>query len=246
MQIHCENCDTLIPASNINIQDKLAVCPACHTVFSFSETVQRRAKLRKMKRPSGMSVDEQDDRLEIRFFWRKILKWGEHWITGLMIALTVLLGTPAISTLSDVDSVMQGVVGAALLIGALVSLFMTVLILINQVRIVVDESGVSVENKPLPIGTHQIDRDEIVRVMCSVAAYNEDDPKSEFVDYDVKVECRDGHEVTLTTLRRAAAIYVAQMVENYLDMVPAEQLDAESSDEEPFEVLEDVAHHAQV
>ncbi|MBI5959670.1 MAG: hypothetical protein HY866_13090, partial [Chloroflexi bacterium] len=107
MQIHCENCGTIVPAANINIQEKLAVCPQCGSVFSFAAHLTRKAPLRKLKRPSKIAVIEEENTLEIGFRWLEILKFEEHWFTLLCAAGTLLMGSLAVTLFSHMDSLVE-------------------------------------------------------------------------------------------------------------------------------------------
>ncbi|HEX3049116.1 MAG TPA: hypothetical protein VHP83_00555 [Aggregatilineaceae bacterium] len=216
MHIHCENCNTPIPAANINIQDKIAVCPSCNTVFSFS--LQRKAKQRKVKKPPEVTIHEGDSGAEMILLWRHMLKPAEYWILGIFVLLGVVFGAVAGSALADVQSFMQGLFGGMFLLGALGCLYLIVSTLLNQVRVTVDDETIRVKHGPLPLGINrQVAREEVIHIHCDVGNNHRNVERgSEMAYYNVKAECRDGRAVSLATLHRDAAFYVAQVIENYL------------------------------
>lgn len=230
MQIHCENCGTVIPATHINIQEKLAVCPQCGSVFSFAEHLTRPPNPRKIKRPPHFTVIEQPDTLEIEFRLLRILKAEEHWFTLLCGFGTVALGALATAMIRDMHTILQTALAAGALLGALGCFYLVLMIFLDQVRLTVDKDEIRARHRPLMWGNCTLRRDEVVRVDCAVAFYSRDKPDDEFADYHVRLVRHDGTETTLVTLRRDLAFYVAHTVENYLN------------DETPFDASEDDDH----
>jgi hypothetical protein len=221
MQIHCENCNTAIPGPNINIQDKLAVCPQCGSVFSFADHLTR--KPRKSKPPRNIMIQEQDTQLEIRFRWMQVLKPEEHWFTLLCLAGIGVLGGLAAAMFDGMDTVLEGVLGIGFVLAAMAALYMVLVILLNQVRVTIDEQMIHAQHKPLPFGNKNVQRRDVVGVTCAVASYNRDNPNSETVDYNVQLVRHDGSHVTLVNVRRDVAFYITQVIENYLDDDSAEE-----------------------
>jgi len=228
MQIHCENCDTVIPAANINIQEKLAVCPQCGSVFSFAEHLTHRPRPRKAKQPQGFTVIQQEDTLDIRFRWIRILKAEEQWFTLLCAVGVPALTALAVTMFNGMNSVIEGVVGVFSVLGALICLYMVLMLLLNEVRITIDEDTIRASHKPVPMpGTKSAPRNSVVRIHCQAAFYNNDDPNTEYVDYDVQLVRHDGTRVTLVTLRRDLALYIADLVESYLYEIADGSVDEE-------------------
>jgi len=64
--IHCPNCDTPTPSPNLNIQDKIAKCDQCHSVFSFEDLLPSLTVKSKevIQRPHGIDVVQLEDELE--------------------------------------------------------------------------------------------------------------------------------------------------------------------------------------
>ena len=216
MQIHCENCGTTIPGANINIQEKLAVCPACGSVFSFADHLTRQPLRRKTKPPESLSVTERNDQLEIQFRWRQILKAEEHFVTVLAGIGAVVLARLAYAMYEGLDTILEGMLAVGFVLGALACVYLILVLLLNKVKLTIDDRSISVRHTPLPWANHNVRRADVVQVDCTVASYNKENPDSEFVDYNVQVLLHDGNRVTLAALRRDLAFYVAQGIEDYL------------------------------
>jgi len=71
MQLTCPNCQTEIPAENINIQKTLALCPECGSVFNFgdnqSQSTTPKIKRRKAKKPDHVTLHEEGDTLHLSY-----------------------------------------------------------------------------------------------------------------------------------------------------------------------------------
>lgn len=70
--LHCVNCGAPILGKNINIQNMMAVCEQCNTVFKFDEIAGSidNAVSEKVKTPSDVVLTESDDALEISYWYR--------------------------------------------------------------------------------------------------------------------------------------------------------------------------------
>lgn len=232
MQIHCENCGATIPGANINIQEKLAVCPECGSVFSFADHLNKPTPARKFKPPKTLSVIEKNNSLEIQFRWRQILKEEEHWFTVACAFGTLLLGRLAYAMYDGLDTILEGALGVAFLLGALVCLYLVLMVLLNKVSITIDNQTIRSDHKPLPLNSKTIKRTDVVGVNCEVASYNKDDPDSELADYNVQILRHDGHKDTLIAIRRDVAFYIAQVIEDYLHGDEIVPYDADTEDED--------------
>src|SRR5688572_26021514 len=92
MQIQCPNCGEKITATNINIQDKIAVCGACDTVFKF-ELPEEKIKRRKIKQPQNLILRD-DDTLKMRFRTNFRLDQDEGFISSAIFgAISAVVGS---------------------------------------------------------------------------------------------------------------------------------------------------------
>jgi hypothetical protein len=217
MQIYCENCGAAIPGANINIQEKLAVCPECGSVFSFADHLTRQPLRRKTKPPESLSITERNDQLEIQFRWRQILKAEEHFITLLAGIGAVVLARLAYAMYDGLDTILEGLLGVGFVLGALACVYLVLVLLLNKVTLTIDDRLIQTRHRPILWFGHNVRRADVMQVECKVAAYNDENPNSEFIDYNVQVLLHDGSSVTLAALRRDLAFYIAQVIEDYLD-----------------------------
>lgn len=235
MQIHCPNCNTLVPAVQINIQDKLAVCPNCNSVFSFEKDLVRKTKERKVKQPKGLTVTENDDALEIQFRWLRIWHAAEYILVVLYGLVAVFPAIGAVAAFNSGPSIVMALVGGGLAALSLYILYWFLVALIDHLHITADNTTLSAKYEPLPKGgMPQIAINEIERVY--VHRPENDIPQS---DRDrrhcfVQVVCRDGREVTLASLRYEVALFVAQTIDSFLhdDPVTAPAVEEAETDVE--------------
>jgi DNA-directed RNA polymerase subunit M/transcription elongation factor TFIIS len=214
MQLRCEKCGALIPATSINIQEQIAVCSQCNSVFSFAGRVARKSKQRKVKQPDRVMLTETDDSVEIQFRWLHVMKWYEHWITALLIIGFASFVGSALGIILNGGVFLALTLGLGLSAGAAFCLYLLILTLVNQIRITMDETTIGAEHTPMPLwGTHSADPREVVRVYCQPNRTN----SSTSNYYNVQLVLYDEREITLVNLPREIAFYVQQTVEAYLE-----------------------------
>ena len=92
MQITCPQCGAHIPAENINIQQMVAVCPECNTVFEFASPCSQKSKIRKVKQPQKISVEDTND-LKISFRTNFRLDRNEAFLIGSIMSLMLTFFT---------------------------------------------------------------------------------------------------------------------------------------------------------
>ena len=73
-KLACPNCATEIPSGNMNIEQTIAVCPNCDTVFDFSfisegKSKEKTKQRRKMHPPKNFRVRDTDSGFEMDWGW---------------------------------------------------------------------------------------------------------------------------------------------------------------------------------
>lgn len=101
MQLTCPNCQTEIPAENINIQKTLALCPECGAVFDFGEdrgNVAPKIKRRKAKKPDAVIVHDEGDTLHFSYplINDRASKIAISFLSVILIGFIVLLASQLI------------------------------------------------------------------------------------------------------------------------------------------------------
>ncbi len=210
MQIKCRNCDEVIPAESINIQEMVALCPSCSHVFPLDKDVfARKAKAHKVKRPEGIQVDESSEQFTIAY--RRLYGSGTRMVWALVTLLALFY--TAIMFGAGADGAPPG---AVLFIGALAAVcwYLTAVFATTKMTITLDDHDLAVARGPLPVPFREdnlLDVTEINRI--TIQQSNE----SRFPATLVVAEFHDGARANVVrSLPHEAARYVAHVLDNYL------------------------------
>lgn len=75
-KLECPNCGAAVPAEQINVQQMVAVCPNCDTVFNFGngeggawQPEKAKQKFKDVPMPERFQVDESEHKLTISYSW---------------------------------------------------------------------------------------------------------------------------------------------------------------------------------
>ena len=144
-QLKCPNCNSLVPAENVNISALMAKCGACHHVFNFSESSKEAYSKPEVLMPPGVEMLALLSEISIEYRWRRnvnsflvffTIMWN---IIVLPMALVMVLSGEVIGLL---------VMSAHLIVG--ISLIYYILTMfINKTYITVDRRELRVEHRPL-------------------------------------------------------------------------------------------------
>lgn len=150
MQLTCPNCGEKIPSAHINIQEMVAVCPACDTVFRFTAPALK-AKRRKVKRPERLALDETDQRMRMVFRTNFRLDKNETFISGAVFSIVFTCVTALFigQYLTEGDPVlvlMAFIMGLAALLGY----YWLALTIYNKTHIDAAEDTITVSRRPIP------------------------------------------------------------------------------------------------
>ena len=149
MQLTCPNCSQRIRAENINVQEFVAVCANCDTVFPFKSPAEKN-KRRKVKQPQNLSLhDGQHLEMSFRTNWR--LSSNENFV-GLAIG-TVM--TIFVATLTGSEFLISGeiplIIPAAMAMLAIFFTYLLGILVYNRTHIVMDEEKIAISRKPIPV-----------------------------------------------------------------------------------------------
>jgi len=179
LEIRCQRCGNVVPASAINIEKMVGKCDACAELFDFSDQVEQqrttRAKspVRPVPLPPGIKVEREESsvfgdyrhapkaggRLVIRRRWFRwslipLLGFCVFWDGFLVVWYSAVLvgGAPTVAALFPLLHVAVGV-GLT---------YTTVAGLFNSTTIEVTDDRLSVRHGPIPwIGNRALPTDEI-------------------------------------------------------------------------------------
>jgi lysine biosynthesis protein LysW len=208
MKVTCPECGAEIAAENINVQQLVAVCGTCNTVFRFDVTDPKR-KRRKVKQPARVEMIEAPDRLMLRY--QRVFNEEERGLdiggyfmvlimTGVMIAAIVYHAPVFISVFLAFLAVFSWYAEAAMLF--------------NRTTISLGDDRLAVDYGPLPwmtgAGKNALDLHDVTEV-----TYEQTDQSRETASanryYHVRARLRDGDTVTLLKgMPQEYAFYIAQ------------------------------------
>lgn len=211
----CPNCNDHISASNINIEQAIAVCSSCDTVFDFSSiTESKKKKRQKMYQPERFEVSEHDGELQLGWKWFSpmaffltffVIFWDGFLVVWYSIALTqgelIMILFPLLHVAA----------GAGLT-------YYTLALYLNKSIITVNDAVVRVETKPMPFpgGNKTINAEDIEQVFVKQKITRGKNGSS--VSYNVMVNLPGtGYKELVRNLEKSEfAMYIEQEIESYL------------------------------
>ena len=219
MQIHCPNCGEKIRAENINIQEKVAVCSACDTVFKF-EIPDEKAKRRKLKQPQNLILRDTDEKLQMSFRTNFRLDRDEAFILSSILGVVFTIAGSALfaQSLNGVDNIPM-FFPAMFGFFALIAAYVMALGVYNHTEIEMDEEAIRVSRKPLPSLRNQAQEFQLSGI-ASITV--EETPRSikdafDTPRYHVWAVYQDGsRKIIVADLIEDYAYFVAQTLEERL------------------------------
>lgn len=221
LQLACPNCATPIRSEDININELVAKCHHCHSVFSFSRelSVQNRHRIEVML-PPGFEAFNTLSALDIEITWRQTTKgigffifFALFWNGILSIFIVTALVTGAYEMILFTS--------LHLLIG-LGLIYYILSVMLNKTYIFVSRREISVEHRPIRLPFYPnrsitaMDLDQLF-VQKYVSGKTNGRPNHAF---SVIARMRTGSDITLVKgLRQPEqATYVEQQIEKFLNI----------------------------
>ena len=234
MKLECPNCGKEVPADNINMQQTLAVCPACDTVFNFSggdvnvmagqaQPVKPKNKFSQYEvaMPNRFDVQETDKQMTISYSWFSP--------TALFLTFFAIIWNGMIFGIFLPAMDGFGSLGFPFaffpLIFAGVGLFLIYLNVgqyINRTYIITDARQMRIFSRPLPTFNNQtINHDDIQQLF--VQQYVNHGKNGTTVTYGVVAIIQGGHRQKLISQleKPEQALYIEQELEKYLGIADA-------------------------
>jgi hypothetical protein len=232
MQLVCPHCGEPIAAENINIQRMAAVCPACHTVFTFDPSPPGRRR-RKIKQPGPIASDETDGQLHMVFRTNFRLDSHEPFIMVVIFSVLFTFVTALIVSKALTASI-PVLLPLGFGLGTLALYYMTALIAYNKTHIEVSDERITVSRGPLPVPFAQ---PTTVSLAGVEAIRYEETPVSKREGYDtprynVWAETVDGGRKSIVSdVLEDYAVFLAQRLNEFLDLESAPDTSRLSDDE---------------
>jgi hypothetical protein len=220
MQIRCVSCRKDIPAEDVNLDNALAKCRACHAVFDFRDQVKIATPIKKREpipMPKNLVVTEGPRTLDIvRTWWRGpgwfFLVFAGFWNILIFPHLVVGIGSG-----TRPDPGIWLFMTPFILVG-LGTGYVALAMLLNRTIIHVEGTELRVSHRPLPWwGAKQVDPTQMSQLYCSeYVAYKQ----NKRPQYRMKVHAvmRDGSRLDLLRGIEDAgqALYLEQLLEKHL------------------------------
>lgn len=217
MQLICPSCGEQVKAENVNVQDMIAVCSACDSVFKFSID-EPKTKRRKVSQPSQLALRD-DDTLHMDFRTNFRLDQNEAFLlfSIMSIVLTIVTILMLGKFLDGELTVLMPFITSAI---TTTLFYQLASIVFNKTHIDMDDESIQVSRKPLPSIFKQT-RD--INLSGVVSIYTEETPLSKKEGYDtprynVWAEMADGsRKAIVTDLIYDYAVFISQRLSERLD-----------------------------
>lgn len=242
-KLNCPTCGKQISAENINVQELIAVCSQCDTVFQFN-TPEEKAKRRKVKKPQNLIINDHE-KLEMLFRTNFRLDANQAFITSAFggIAMTIFAFVVGSEYLAGETTFFAPLIFILL---ATFFLYRAGLVAYNHTHITMDEENVSVSREPLPSifnQTQNISLHDVTSIKCEETNIS----KKEQYDtprYRVWAETANGSRRTIVNdVTEDYAYFISQQLDEKLqyDMPQDMSRLVDSDTDISYEVNEDTA-----
>lgn len=212
MKLLCPNCQTPIPARNVNVQTMTAVCEACDSVFQFEPSaLVGQVKRHKQAKPTHFTV-RQGDTWSVEYVWRK--GWGAlEWSIAILTTFGGLMTTPmALKFLSEfraegepMQLVLTGIIGLIML----ACWYIPATMVVNRTRITLDADRLTIQHMPLPWQGLNLPLDQIDHFQL--------EPVEIFPEYStLKVVMIDGTSHNIDSARTSYLQYLKRQFEQQI------------------------------
>ncbi|MEZ4667904.1 MAG: hypothetical protein R3E39_08320 [Anaerolineae bacterium] len=220
MQLTCPNCGTHVPADKVNIQQMVAVCPSCDSVFKF-EPPQEKIKRRKVKPPPQLIVPETDGDTHLAFRTNFRLDRSENFISYTILSLSFTVITVLMLTKFQASNTTGVIVTGVFALISLLLYYGLALMAYNKTHIEMDDTRITVSRKPLPNPfnhTQDIGLAGVVAIRC------EETPISKEKGFDtprnnVWAETEDARrKMIVTDVTEDYALFITQYLNEHLEL----------------------------
>ena len=217
MRLVCPECGEPIAAENINVNEMIAVCGNCDTVFRF-DLPHEKAKYRKTHQPEGLNVREEDGLLDM-WFTRVlgqediIARNGVGFAASFLTLMTILTTGGFLE--NDVPILVPIILGTLMLVGY----YVLALIMLDKTRIIADEHQIRLHYEPLPNPFEEAVKVDFADIETIICEETEESKKAGSLKryYHVGAKLLDGNRVLILKDKpEPYAKYITQRLEEKL------------------------------
>ncbi len=236
MQPVCPQCQQPVEAKQVNIQQMLALCPACNSIFELRPDLRRR-KTRKVQQPTGLQLQDGDP-LIFKFRTNFRLEKNEHFVNSAVMSAVLSLVTILMIglTLSGEVTLFMPVFFATM---AFATLYWLASIAWNHTEIAASENSLMVSRRPLPVTSSS----RVLDLTDVETFYAEETTASQQEGYDTPrfhvwaSETEGGRKLVVGDLTEEYATYIASRLDAWLresddrsvDRLSLEEADADAA-----------------
>lgn len=212
MQLTCPECGETLKSDNINIQEMVAVCPTCDSVFRVN-VPEPKAKRRKVYQPHDLTLHE-DETLHMAFRTNFRLDRNEVFLSSLLGSVFLTFVTGMLQAKGELAAVTMMFGSVALL-----CYYWMALTVFNKTHIDMTEDAICVSRQPLPTLFNQTREISLFGVE-SITSEETDVSKKEAYDtprYNVWANTIDGsRKVIVSNVTEAYGLFIAQSLNERL------------------------------
>ena len=215
-QLKCPNCQSDIPASDVNIKELVAKCQHCHHVFNFTDKNYAVKNRPEIVMPAGIESFSLLSELNIEISWRKSVNSFLTFFTilwNLFLVPFILFAIFSGEIMALVGISLHVLIGVSLLYYTLVCFVNTTYIMVNHYRILVEHKPLRLPFYPnRDIGVHEIDQLYTHEYVASTT-----NGKPDYA-YAVHLKLKDKSDIRLIKGLKNPdqALYIEQEIEDFL------------------------------
>jgi len=221
LQLKCPNCAAQVPAANIHLDNMVAKCDYCSTVFSFAETLGQPAhKKEEVVMPAGFEVLKLNSQLDIEIKWRKTSS-NKTFLLIFTIFWNAMLIPFVVIAISQGETFMMLGLSLHLMVG-IGFLYYTLAVMLNTTYLNVNSRQLTIEHKPLKVigrPSRKITATDIRQIYISKYRTGKTNGRPTYA-FGVYAVLGGGRHLSLVKgLRHSEqALYVEQEIEAFLEI----------------------------
>ena len=220
MQLNCPNCENSVTSENINIQEMVAVCSNCDTIFSFENpNKQAKQKRRKVHQPPHIDVQDSDTGVSLSFRTNFRLDKDESFVSSAIAGIAMMFVASIMISEAVTDAGMPLQIPLMFALAAIAFFYWTATIVYNKTHIEMSDDSIRVSRQPIPsLASHRSQMSTYN--IKSIYTEESDISKKEAYDtprYHVWAEINDGsRKVIIKDVVEGYGAFIAQYLNENL------------------------------
>ncbi len=215
MEIYCNNCKSLIPAGNIDLNRQIAKCDYCNSIFNCKDELSNVSNNIRddLKLPDGIKIKRDISGLNIE----------RRWLTSKYIFLaffTVLYGLYIFGYMTSPKPESYRITSPPS-VQALVGIALTYIVLsgcINKTNIIVNPESLIIKHGPIPAGRNKnLNAGELKQLYSRERVGYSKKGRPNY-SYEMHAETKSGKDIKLLTglENKEQVLYIEQEIERFL------------------------------